>query len=103
VLHTPAAEYESSIAINDEITVTTSRDVLADIAVGEGPEKFIVALGYAGWDAGQLEHEIRENAWLNTDAESEIVFDLPIKDRWEQAVSRLGIDFRNLHTDAGYA
>ena len=103
VQHTPAAEYESSIAINDEITVTTSRDVLADIAVGEGPEKFIVALGYAGWDAGQLEHEIRENAWLNTDAESEIVFDLPIKDRWEQAVSRLGIDFRNLHTDAGYA
>lgn len=103
VLHTPAQEYESSIAINDEIIVTTSRDVLADIVAGSGPEKFIVALGYAGWDAGQLEHEIRENAWLNVDVESSIVFDMPVKDRWEQAVGRLGIDFRNLHTDAGYA
>ena len=103
VLHTPSESYESSISINDEITVTTSRDVLADIVAGSGPEKFIVALGYAGWDAGQLEHEIRENAWLNIDAESAIVFDMPVKDRWEQSVGRLGIDFRNLHTDAGYA
>ena len=103
VLHTPGAEYESSININDDITVTTSKDVLADIVAGSGPEKFIVALGYAGWDAGQLEHEIRENAWLNVAAESAIVFDMPIQDRWEQAVGRLGIDFRNLHTDAGYA
>lgn len=103
VLHSPSRPYESSISINDEITVTTSRDVLADIVAGTGPEKFIVALGYAGWDAGQLEHEIRENAWLNIDAESAIVFDMPIKDRWEQSVGRLGIDYRNLHTDAGYA
>ena len=103
VLHTPSEPYESSISINDDITVTTSRDVLADIVAGTGPEKFIVALGYAGWEAGQLEHEIRENAWLNIDAESAIVFDMPVKDRWEQAVGRLGIDFRNLHTDAGYA
>jgi putative transcriptional regulator len=103
VLHTPTGSYESSILINDEITVTTSRDVLADIVAGTGPEKFIVALGYAGWEAGQLEHEIRENAWLNTDAESAIIFDMPVRDRWEKAVGQLGIDFRNLHTDAGYA
>ena len=103
VLHTTAEAYESSISINDEITVTTSRDVLADIVAGSGPEKFIVALGYAGWEAGQLEHEIRENAWLNIDAESAIVFDMPVKERWEKAVGRLGIDFRNLHTDARYA
>ena len=103
VVHTPSQTYESSISISDEITVTTSRDVLADIVAGQGPEKFIVALGYAGWEAGQLEHEIRGNAWLNIDAESAIVFDMPVHDRWEQAVGRLGIDFRNLHTDAGYA
>ncbi len=103
VLHTPGGDWESSAVIDENISVTTSRDVLAAIAKGQGPEKFLVALGYAGWGAGQLENEIKDNAWLNSDADSAIIFDLPVHNRWERAVSKLGFDFHHLHTDAGNA
>lgn len=97
VLHTPEGDWDSSTKIANNIVITTSRDILQAIADGQGPEKFIVALGYAGWAPGQLEDEIKENAWLNTDADSDILFDLPIEKRWQQAVSKLGIDISNLH------
>jgi putative transcriptional regulator len=66
VVHSPLEGFESSLVISDEIMVTTSRDILAAIARGEGPSRFIVALGYAGWGDGQLESEMRENAWYTT-------------------------------------
>lgn len=97
VLHTPEGEWDASTKISDNIVITTSRDVLQAIADGRGPDKFIVALGYAGWAAGQLEDELRENAWLNIEADPSILFDLPIEKRWQRAVSKLGIDVTNLH------
>lgn len=103
VLHTPREGYESSMPINREIMVTTSRDVLADIAGGEGPEKFTVALGYAGWGGGQLEGEMLANAWLSVSADTDIVFDLPVPSRFDEAMGRLGIRADQLHTEAGHA
>ncbi len=83
--------------------VTTSRDVLADIADGKGPGKFVVALGYAGWGGGQLESEMLANAWLSVSADTDIVFDLPVPNRFDEAMSRLGISIDVLHTEAGHA
>ena len=83
--------------------VTTSRDVLAAVARGEGPDQYVVALGYAGWGDGQLESEMRENAWLSVPVDSAIVFDLPLQDRWKHAVSALGVDVGSLHGGGGHA
>jgi putative transcriptional regulator len=103
VLHSPHEGYESSMAVGPEIMVTTSRDVLAAIANGGGPEKFIIALGYAGWGGGQLEGELRENAWLSVMADSDIVFDMPVPNRFDGALGRLGIEVDRLHSDIGHA
>ena len=103
VLHTPKEGFESSMTVGPEIMVTTSRDVLAAIAQGEGPDKFIIALGYAGWGGGQLEGEMRENAWLNVMADGGIVFDTPVPNRFDGALDRLGIKIDRLHSDYGHA
>jgi putative transcriptional regulator len=103
VLHTPVKGYESSLQVNDDIMVTTSRDVLSDIAEGKGPGKFIVALGYAGWGGGQLENEMLSNAWLSVSADTDIVFDLPVPSRFDEALNRLGVRIDMLHTEAGHA
>jgi len=103
VLHSPVAGYDSSIKINDDIMVTTSRDILAAIAAGKGPQQFQVALGYAGWGDGQLESEMRQNAWLSVPADKEILFKSALNRRWEQAVGKLGIDIENLHGVGGHA
>lgn len=103
VLHSPMDGYESSMQVDDDIMVTTSRDVLSDIASGAGPGKFVVALGYAGWGVGQLESEMLANAWLSVSADTDIVFDLPVPSRFDEALNRLGIRIDMLHTEAGHA
>lgn len=103
VLHSPEREYQSSMPVGPDILITTSRDVLEDIAAGRGPERFLVALGYAGWGAGQLEEEMRDNAWLNVMADAELLFDLPVEQRWTSAVARLGIDVGRLQPIGGHA
>ncbi len=103
VLHTPVEGYDSSVRINDDIMVTTSRDVLFAIAAGKGPQQFQVALGYAGWGDGQLEFEMRQNAWLSVPADKGVLFDSALKNRWEKAVGILGIDINNLHSVGGHA
>lgn len=103
VLHTPRDGYESSLKVNDEIMVTTSRDVLTEIASGRGPGKFLVALGYAGWGEGQLEGEMRQNAWLSVEADSRIVFDMPLPNRFKEALGQLGIQVDRLHMQGGHA
>lgn len=103
VLHSPMDGYESSMQIGQDIMVTTSRDVLSDIAEGNGPGKFLVALGYAGWGVGQLEDEMLANAWLSVSADSDIVFDLPVPTRFDEALGRLGIQVDMLHSEAGHA
>ncbi len=103
VLHSPLDGYESSMEVGEEIMVTTSRDVLADIASGSGPDKYVVALGYAGWGGGQLEGEMLANAWLSVSADTDIVFDLPLPSRFDRALERLGIRLDQLLPEAGHA
>jgi len=103
VLHTPVEGFDSSIQINDDIMVTTSRDVLAEIAAGNGPDKFVVALGYAGWGDGQLEFEMRQNAWLSVPADKGILFESALSQRWEKALGKLGINIGDLHGVGGHA
>ena len=103
VLHTPVEGFDSSIQINDDIMVTTSRDVLTTIAAGHGPDKFVVALGYAGWGDGQLEFEMRQNAWLSVPADKGILFESALPQRWEKALGKLGINISDLHGVGGHA
>lgn len=103
VLHSPDQQWDTTVAVGSDILVTTSREVLEAIASGQGPEKFLVALGYAGWGSGQLEDEMRDNAWLTVMASAEIVFDLPADVRWKRAVASLGIDIATLQPAGGHA
>lgn len=103
VLHRPLKDFDSTLHVSDTLHVTTSRDVLAALAKGEGPEQAVVALGYAGWEAGQLEEEIRQNAWLNVPVDDRLVFDLPFEDRWHAAGRLLGIELSRLAPTAGRA
>jgi putative transcriptional regulator len=103
VLHGPGQQYEHSIAVSGDICLTLSRDVLDAIATGKGPDKSLVALGYAGWEAGQLEEEMLANSWLSVPATSQIVFDTPFADRWKAAAKVLGIDISRMSADAGHA
>jgi putative transcriptional regulator len=104
VLHTAGRhEWESSYHINDSLAVTTSRDVLAAMADGEGPAHALVALGFAGWSAGQLEQELRENAWLTAAASDRILFATKLDDRWDAAIASLGVNPANLTSYSGHA
>ncbi|GAB4168673.1 MAG: YqgE/AlgH family protein [Wenzhouxiangellaceae bacterium] len=103
VLHSPGPVFDATTEIAPDIMITTSRDILEAIAAGEGPEKFVLALGYSGWAPGQLEEEVKANSWLNTPADAAIVFDLPIEHRWHQAVASLGIDVSTLQPLGGHA
>jgi len=103
VLHRPAASWGSTIAITPDIGVSTSRDILEAIATGDGPADTLVALGYAGWGAGQLEQEMAENAWLSGPADLEIVFATPVERRWECAARLIGVDLAALSHDIGHA
>ena len=83
--------------------MTTSKDVLEALSNGAGPKTVLVTLGYSGWGAGQLEEEIGRNGWLTVDARPEIIFDTPIEQRYDKALSLLGIDPRMLSQEAGHA
>jgi putative transcriptional regulator len=102
VIHSAGGDWDSSLAISDSISLTTSRDILEAIAVGEGPEQFLVALGYAGWGEGQLENEMRNNAWLNTPCGKAVLFDTPVEQRWSAAASQIGININLLTAPAGH-
>ena len=103
LLHSPVGNWDSSLQVTENIAVTTSKDILEAIARGEGPEQVIIALGYAGWGPGQLEHEMSENAWLSCPANEQILFHTPAEKRWEQAAMLLGIDLQLLSSDTGHA
>ena len=103
VIHEPAGEWDAVLAVGNEIGVATSRDILTAVAHGHGPQRAVVALGYAGWGAGQLEREVQENAWLSGPADSSIIFDLPYEKRYESAARLLGVDLDRLSGEAGHA
>ncbi len=103
VLHRGGPDWNASFQVTDEITLTTSKDILEAMAQGEGPADALLALGYAGWAAGQLDQEMLENAWINTDADLDILFNCPMDDRWRRAASQIGIELKNLTGLSGHA
>jgi len=103
VLHRPLGNWQSTLAISEEIGLTTSKDVLEAVARGEGPKNVLVSLGYAGWSAGQLEQEIAQNAWLTVMADADVLFDTPAEARLPAAMRLLGIDFSRLSDAVGHA
>jgi putative transcriptional regulator len=103
VLHEPAGNWQSTLRVGDAIGLTTSKDILEAVGRGEGPQKLLVTLGYAGWSAGQLEHELGQNAWLTVEAQDAIIFDLPSEERLPAAMELLGVDYARLADSAGHA
>lgn len=103
VVHSSQPGWSSSVEVNSEIMITTSKDILSVLGNENGPQKSVIALGYAGWDAGQLEKEIVENAWLTVPADEEILFDVPIKKKWQATMQKLGVDVWQLSQSAGSA
>ncbi|MCE1182203.1 MAG: YqgE/AlgH family protein [Rhodocyclales bacterium] len=103
VLHRPIGHWQSTLTINAEVGLTSSRDVLAAVAQEGLPSEIVVTLGYAGWDAGQLEDELAQNSWLTVPAKSSILFDLPPEERLPAAMQKLGISFSQLSDVAGHA
>jgi putative transcriptional regulator len=103
VIHRPSGIWEYSMEITGRVHITTSRDILVSMARGEGPRSAMVALGFANWDAGQLEEEISANAWLTAICNEELLFEVPYDQRWRAAGRLLGIDVANLGVDAGHA
>ena len=103
VLHRPGGSWESTHRISDHIQVTTSRDILAAMARGEGPQDAFIALGYAQWEAGQLERELKENSWLTLPVSDAVLFDLPYEDRWAAAWRSLGVDVATVSQHARHA
>ncbi|MBL0730179.1 YqgE/AlgH family protein [Piscinibacter sp. HJYY11] len=95
--------YNSSLQIPGGLEMTTSKDVLEALSHGAGPKKILVTLGYSGWSAGQLEEEIGRNGWITVSAEPGIIFDTPVEQRYDKALSLLGIDPRMLSQEAGHA
>lgn len=103
ILHPPAKNWQGTMFISDEIALTTSSDILSDIAQNDGPKQSLIALGYAGWGRGQLEQELAQNAWLSVPASADIIFDTPVDKRWHAAASLLGVDLQLLSDDVGHA
>lgn len=103
VLHDGGLRWDSTMAITDNLFLTTSRDILDAMASGEGPANAIVALGCAGWGVGQLDQEIADNDWLTAPADADLLFALPLDARWQAAAGRIGVDFAHLADYAGHA
>jgi putative transcriptional regulator len=102
-LDAEGGHYSSSLKIPGGLEMTTSKDVLEALAHGAGPKKVLITLGYSGWAAGQLEDEMGRNNWINVVAEPTIIFDTPVAQRYDKALSLLGIDPRMLSQAAGHA
>ena len=102
VLHHPLGQWQSTLAVG-AVGLTTSKDILEAVARGEGPDRLLITLGYAGWAAGQLESELAQNAWLTVAADHEVLFNTPAEERLPRAMKLLGIDFASLSDTAGHA
>jgi putative transcriptional regulator len=103
VVHRAGGEWDSTLKVSDIIHVTTSRDILAAMARGEGPGEAVVALGYAGWDGGQLEREIRHNVWLTCEADESLLFGDDHAHKWSRALAKIGVAAERLSGQTGRA
>ena len=105
VLHRPIGGWQSTLSINGEIGLTTSKDILQALSqgIGPGPDNVLISLGYAGWAPGQLEQELGQNAWLTVEAQPSVIFERPSSERFIAAMELLGIDPARLSEDVGHA
>lgn len=103
VIHPATKNWKDTLLVSKSIALTTSSDILVDIAHNNGPQHSLVALGYAGWEAGQLEQEMIENAWLSVPADSDVIFEVATEHRWQAAASLIGVDFDRLSSSIGHA
>jgi putative transcriptional regulator len=103
ILHGPPFHWDGCLVVSPHFGLSNTTDILESIAMGRGPEDFIIVLGCSGWGAGQLEEEMKENAWLTSSASTRIVFKAPLKQRWTDAIQNLGIDPGLLSGEAGHA
>ena len=102
VLH-KEGEWENTSKIHQDVSITTSKDILLSIASGTGPSESLLILGYAGWGSGQLEQELQTNSWINAPASRDILFTVPYKNRWDEAINLLGINASNISGQIGHA
>ena len=103
ILHTDDVHFEASLSLGNGLMLSTARQTLESIGAGSGPRRYLLALGYAGWGVGQLEEELKQNAWLSCPAQLDILFDVPFAERVNRAAASLGIDFRLMSSQAGHA
>ena len=103
VLHSPIGSWQSSLVVDDELALTTSKDVLVAVSEARGPERMLVSLGYSGWEKGQLEEELAANAWLTVAVDPAVLFALPADARYDAAIALLGFDPALLSGDVGHA
>ncbi len=103
MLHSDDSYDASSLALGNGLMLSSTLESLRSIGAGSGPERFLLALGHAGWGPGQLEQEVADNAWLTCPANAEVLFDTPIEERIDRAAATLGIDFRLMGHHAGHA
>ena len=103
VLHTSDYKQGSTIRVDERVNLTATVDILKDIAAGRGPRQALLALGYAGWGAGQLDGEIQQNTWLSVPADETLIFDTDLDHKWERSIAKLGVDVSLLSGDAGHA
>ena len=103
VLHSPEYVREATLPMGDLTSLTVTTEVIRDISKGAGPRRYLITLGYASWEAGQLEDEIKQNAWLAVDASDDLLFEQPMDQRWKNALKKLGIDPMNLSSLQGKA
>jgi len=104
ILHrTCDQQWESTVSIGGDISLSASKDILSDIALGTGPKDSLITLGYSSWSAGQLEEELKQNSWLTVPANSAIIFNTNCAQRAEAAASSIGLDLHMLALDSGHA
>jgi putative transcriptional regulator len=103
VLHSSDYLQSGTMRVDDQVALTATLDILKEMAAGGGPRRSLLALGYAGWGPGQLDAEIQANGWLSVPADEELLFDDNLDDKWERAITKIGIDFSMLSGDAGHA
>jgi putative transcriptional regulator len=103
VLHSADYIHEGTLVVDETVALTATLEVLRDIAVGTGPSRTLMALGYAGWSAGQLDDELRRNVWLTVDADPELVFTPDLDAKYNLAMARIGIDPALLSSEGGHA
>ena len=103
LLHEPVGHWQSTLPISATLGVSTSRDILEAVAQNRGPDRYFLALGYAGWAPGQLEQEIADNTWLSGPADNKILFSTPPPERWRAAAGLLGVDLTTLSGETGHA